>query len=370
MHKLAAHTSDRLDIAGDARGIWGPAEPRRATVQPWDGAFASGEFPAGARGSLFVSRPWLSALTATYGFSVLGSMLTVGGEVAAAIPYCDIEDIGGRRIVSLPFSDYADPFVGSSEDWELLVAPLLARRLPIRFRCLMNEVPLADGRFEKLNRAVWHGADLRRSEAEIWAGLASSARQNIRKAEGAGITIRAGTTLDDLRAFYDMHCRVRKAKYRLFAQPFAFFANLHAAFAPEHLIVLLAEQDGAPVAGILFLVHGDTLYYKFNASTDLGGRPNDLLVWQGMRLGRERGLARLDFGISDLDQPGLVRFKRKFAGDEAPVSELRWRPEGYADPRGEQGAAVLRRLTGILTAPQVPDELTRAVGDDVYRFFS
>jgi len=143
---------------------------------------------------------------------------------------------------------------------------------------------------------------------------------------------------------------------------------LYSSFA-DQLVVLLAEVDGTAIAGILFLIHGDTLYYKFNASIDLTLRPNDLLIWSGMRLGRERGLSALDFGLSDTAQPGLVRFKRKFATSERPIIELRWSPPDYSDPRGHQAGEVLHRMTEILTAPEVPEAVTRGAGDELYRFF-
>lgn len=167
-----------------------------------------------------------------------------------------------------------------------------------------------------------------------------------------------------------MHCHVRKSKYRLLAQPLAFFESLHASFAAEgRLTVLLAEVEGTPVAGILFLEWGDTLYYKFNASFDRQLRPNDLLVWEGIRLGRERGLARLDFGLSDAQQPGLVRYKSKFATEDGEISLLRWQPPDHADPRGELAGQTLHRMTHLLTDPLVPDDITRAGGDALYRFF-
>ena len=184
------------------------------------------------------------------------------------------------------------------------------------------------------------------------------------------MVVRQGRTLDDLRIFYRMHCHVRKSKYRLFAQPFSFFENLHAAFAPDdRIFVVLAEIDGAAVGGILFLVHGDTLYYKFNASTEAILRPNDLLVWTGMQLGRARGLSRLDFGLSDPGQPGLVRFKQKFATEERTISLLQSIPPGYADERAEAAGRVLQRLTAILTSSETPDDVTLAVGDELYRYF-
>ena len=75
------------------------------------------------------------------------------------------------------------------------------------------------------------------------------------------------------------------------------------------------------------------------------------------------------FGISDLDQPGLIRYKSKFATEERTVAFLRWLPPDYADPRGEQAGRTLGRMTHLLTDPAVPDEITRAAGDELYRFF-
>jgi hypothetical protein len=47
--------------------------------------------------------------------------------------------------------------------------------------------------------------------------------------------------------------------------------------------------------------------YKFNASVDQKYRPNDLLAWDAILYGHRRALTTLDFGISENDQPGLVR---------------------------------------------------------------
>jgi hypothetical protein len=88
-----------------------------------------------------------------------------------------------------------------------------------------------------------------------------------------------------------------------------------------------------------------------------------------MMLGRHLGLAHMDFGLSDLEQPGLVRFKDKFATEKRPIAELRWTPPGEADVRGQQAGALLHRLTSVLTSGNVPDEVTRAAGDEIYRLF-
>src|SRR5207245_10062651 len=77
------------------------------------------------------------------------------------------------------------------------------------------------------------------------------------------------------------------------------------------------------LAGDFFLQWKDTLYYKFHASlpSDLSHRPNDLLVWEGIRCGKATGFDFLDFGLSDFAQEGLVRYKRKFGTEEKIRSE-------------------------------------------------
>lgn len=320
--------------------------------------------------SLFNSAPWISVIQDTYGFKLQASTIESSGRVQAAILFVEVDDLRGRRVLSLPFSDYCDPFVDSFETWQALVAPILELGAPVRFRSLYSALPTSDPRFNLTGGSLWHCADLTRPEDQIWADMRDNARQNIRRAERGGIIVREGRRLEDVYAFYRMHSNLRKTKYRMFAQPISFFEHIHSAFANDgRLIVLLAEHEGTPIAGILFLIHDNTLYYKFNASTETALRPNDLLVWTGMKIARRAGLSRLDFGVSDIDQPGLIRFKRKFATEERPVAYTSWFPSGYKNAHGDEAGRLLGELTRILTSPDVDSSLTRSVGDVVYRYF-
>ena len=96
-------------------------------------------------------------------------------------------------------------------------------------------------------------------------------------------------------------------------------------------------------------------------------RPNELLAWECLRLGQEWGCRRFDWGVSDLDQPGLVRYKRKYATEEARVRVLRHRPDGYDG--GPDAGPVLGALTELLTREDVPDEVTQRAGEVLYRLF-
>ncbi len=136
------------------------------------------------------------------------------------------------------------------------------------------------------------------------------------------------------------------------------------------LTVLVAERDGEHLAAIFLLQWQDVLYYKFNASFDQSSRPNDLLLWRAMLFGRRLGMAMLDLGLSDLEQPGLVRYKRKFATEERDISFFEWLPKDIHDPRAEEASETLGHVTRLLTDPSVPDEITRAAGERFYRFFA
>jgi CelD/BcsL family acetyltransferase involved in cellulose biosynthesis len=328
-------------------------------------ARARGPGPGHRFASLFSSPPWIEALACTYGFEIRA----VSDGAGAFLLFAHVHDLRGERILSLPFSDYCDPLVEDLATWEALVAPLLARGAPVRLRCLRNPIPLQDPRFAPVKRAMWHGVDLARDEAELWAGLGGSARQNVRRALRHGVVVREGRALEDVRLFHRLHARLRKAKYRMLAQPAAFFDQLLELFGPEGLTVLIAEVAGEPVAALLLLQWQDTLYYKFNASTDQHLRPNDLLMWEAMRLGRRQGATLLDLGISDLDQPGLLRYKSKFATEAKEVVFLQSMPEARPDPVHDQASQMLGRLTRLLTEPLVPDEITEAGGAELYRFF-
>jgi CelD/BcsL family acetyltransferase involved in cellulose biosynthesis len=320
--------------------------------------------------SLFASRPWMEAVAATYKFSISASARIIHNKVAAAIMFSHICDIRGERIVSFPFSDFCDPLMTDVVEWRELVAPLLDRRVPVNLRCLRNGIPATDHRFQPIKQLAWHGTDLTRSEDALWAALPGAARTQIRKAPKRGLVVREGRSLDDVRKFYAMHCHVRKAKYRLLPQPFAFFEQLYSAFAPSgRLTVLLAEERGVPVSGIFFIEWGDTLYYKFNASLDQSAAANDLLIWEGIRMGQRRGLQLTDFGASDLDQPGLLRFKRKYATEERAIFWYRWEPQEYAPARFRQADHLLSNITQLLTDPAVPDTITRTAGDKLYGLF-
>ena len=284
MPALHAHLTAERRTAGT------PAGPVtiRATVDPrkdpaWE------RLVAGPRGSVFGSPVWISAIADTYGFDVAADVcIDPDGRPVAGLACTDVSDFRGVRQISLPFCDYLDPVLDSEDHWNELVGPRLARGLPLQLRVLEPGPPRHDPRFEHVGELIWHATDLERDQQEILAGFHPQARQNLRSARRRGVSVRFGTSRDDMRAFHELHRRVRKRKYRLLAQPASFFDNIWERFAAIDAVTIgLASHEGVVIAGAVYLFWRDVMYYKFGASIAerLVVRPNELLAWESIRLG-------------------------------------------------------------------------------------
>jgi len=347
------------------------AAVRTVAVDPrtdprWRGLAAT---PAG---SLFTSPPWIAAICDGYGFTPEARvLLDADGRATDGFAWFRVADIRGDRLSSLPFSDRAEPFARDLAAWRALARDATGTGLPLTVRCFDDAPPVDDPGMARVGEAAWHGTPLDGSIEEIEARLSAGARRNARAAARAGVRVEASTRVDAVRRFHRLHVALRKRKYRLLAQPVGFFEGIHEAFADDDaVLVLLARVDGEPIAGAIYLVWNDVLYYKFGASLGehLALRPNEAIFREAIRIAHERGLRLLDWGLSDLDQPGLLRFKRKWGGVERRIVMLR--RDGAPAPQSAEGAGrMLGDLTRLLTDDTVPDEITARAGAVLYRYF-
>ena len=327
---------------------------------------------SGPGGSLFTSPPWLTALSETYGFEYQGRLLVdSSGAPVAGVAWADIDDLRGARRIALPFSDRADPVVADADTWRAVAPDAFAGNLPFRLRCLETSPAVADPRFATTGEAAWHETRLDRPLDELQSALRPATRRNIATADRAGVKVDLSEDVDAVREYHRLHVLLRKRKYRLLGQPPEFFEQLHKAFAPRRAIrTALAMVGGRPVAGAMYLVWGDTVYYKFGASSaeHLRLRPNDALHWALIQWAGTRGLRALDWGLSDLDQPGLCAYKRNWASTEGRIRTLQ-AVRTTSTERRPYVDKTLRALTAFLTAPSVPDAITARAGGVLYRFF-
>lgn len=317
--------------------------------------------------TLFHGEPWRQAVEQTFEVKILE--YAPGAEPAGRGFYSTLSDIRGDRVVGTPFSDFCDPMITTEAGWNEFADHLRSFGRPITIRPFRNRLAIDDHSFERRRELLWHGIDLSGGIEPIWDGLKSKNRTAIRRAGKAGISFRFSSSMDDIAVFHAMHVDLRKSKYRMLAQPIGFFEALHDRFGDDMAVLLAEDADGDPVAAMVYFAYNGVWYYKFGASYPRSYRPNAAMIIEACRGGAERGLSLLDMGRSDIDQPGLIDFKRQFATEELELTTLHWQPDAFDDSAGPEVGKTLGDITELLTDPLVPNELTARGGDVLYRFF-
>ena len=317
--------------------------------------------------TLFHSEPWRQAIEQVFELKILD--FTPAAEPTGRAYYSTLSDIRGERVVCTPFSDFCDPLLQTEAGWSEFVQHLRSFERPITIRPFRNPLATGDTSFERRHELLWHGVDLRNGAEHVWNGLKSKNRTAIRRAAKQGITFRFSSSMDDLVTFHAMHVHLRKSKYRMLAQPLSLFEALHDRFGDDMAVVLAEDGDGDPVAGMIYFAHAGVWYYKFSASYPRSYRPNAAMLMAACHEGEDRGLTLLDMGRSDLDQPGLIDFKRMFATEEVALTTLHWQPADYDGTTGADVGRTLGAVTELLTDPSAPDELAARGGELLYRYF-
>ncbi len=160
-------------------------------------------------------------------------------------------------------------------------------------------------------RSAW--LDLTRSERALRRGLRQNFRNQLRKAEGAGLAIAEGDAGDRDRLI-DRHMAHRRR--RRYAGPSP--AVLKALPLAETPVFLARTAEGREAAAVLFLRHGATATYQIGWTTEDGRatHAHNLLLWRGLGALKRMDVAHLDLGgLDDADAPGAAHFKQGLGGE-------------------------------------------------------
>lgn len=322
----------------------------------------------------YYRRSWLELLSRLYGYSVYTlTSRAPDGSLAGFLPVMAIHSpLTGRRVVSLPFSDFCPPLVASDAAMQDLLEQTLALAREERARY----VELRSGQIEALNGQPglarndlytrWVIPLLADLQA-VWKQAKSSARGHVRKASRQGVKVRVGKSVSDVDAYHQLHLRTRSRKHGMPAQSRRFFHELWETFgATGGARVLLAEYEGAVVAGKILLISGATVRDAYAASDERFLRlgPNDALMWEAISWSSGAGYTRYDMGRTARDNPGLAQFKRSWGAVEEPL------PYYYApDVAGLAATSEASWRYRMLTAcwRRLPLPVAAQVGGMLYR---
>jgi FemAB-related protein (PEP-CTERM system-associated) len=271
----------------------------------------------------------------------------------------------GTIVTSMPFLDGGGPCSSSPALATALVETLLgeARRVGadrVELRCAQRleiaEPPMA----HKVNMVL----PLPAEAGQLWQQLGGSVRNQIRKAERAGLSVASGG-VELLDAFYEIHVE----RMRDLGSPVhdrAFFRATLEAFGGQARVVLV-RKGATVVGGLVAIAFTDTLVVPWASclKEHFALCPNMLLYWDTIRAGCAEGFRTFDFGRSTSGS-GTYKFKKQWGAVESP---LYWYtlPIGrrqIPSPSGDGRAAAC-----LVTLWQhLPLTVTRQVGARVRRY--
>lgn len=318
--------------------------------------------------SVFHSASWLEALHRTYAFEPRAlAVLDAGGRIQSALVYCRVRSwLTGNRLVSLPFSDHCEVLAASEADAKLIEEEF-ARESAAHNDLYAELRPLAvipaGSSFVASKRFHWHRLSLQPSENELFHKLhKDSIQRKIRRAEREGLAYQRGRDDRMLADFFRLQVRTRR-RHNLPPPPVEWFHNLAASMG-DSFVIRLAVFQQQPVAATVTLSFRDRVLYKYGASDEryhhLGGVP--FLFWKMIRESKTEGAVELDFGRSDWDNTGLVRFKEQWNTDARPLTYWRFPAHAVRTGSAEQG---IRWASGLFRL--MPDSLLIQSGRFLYR---
>jgi CelD/BcsL family acetyltransferase involved in cellulose biosynthesis len=316
--------------------------------------------------TIFHSSAWMRVLSKTYRHKPLVLCWSYKGEPAVALAILEVASpLTGRRGVSLPFTDFCEPLFFSDCDPSIIfqdVRTFAERRSWKHFEIRGR----LTSKFPRRSSFTFHGhsLDLGSRAETLFDNFAAPVRRAIRKAERSGLTVSLSTSEGAMQAFYRLHERTRR-RHGLPPQPFSFFRNIHREIIqPGQGLILLAQHRSKCVAAAVFFYTEKNAVFKFGAYDeryqDL--RPNNLVMWNGIRHFAGNGIEKLHLGRTLLHDEGLRRFKLAWGAVEKPINYFRF------DLSSNNWATKTDHALGIHNAlfRRLPLTVNRVIGTMLY----
>lgn len=317
--------------------------------------------------SFFHTSGWARVLEATYGFKPLYFVRQEDGRFSLIMPMMEGHGpLKGKRGIALPFTDRCAPHVQEPESVKAAVQYAIDYGEKNNWR----SIEWRDGRYGPEGAPAWetflvHEIGLRKTETDLFKSLSSNNRRNITKALREGVSVRIDRSADSLKSFYRLNCITRK-RHGLPPQPFIFFKNVYEYILSRDLgQVISAYHAGKVIAASIFFHFGTEALFKYGASEmeHQGLRPNNLLMWEALKWYNDREFETLSLGRTELDNRGLLRYKRAWGAKESVLEYFRY-------DVGEKAYLVKHRVRGELSRfllARTPIGILRTIGRLLYR---
>ncbi len=289
-----------------------PAKPLEVVECGAAEAAAWDDFAAGANGTYCHLYGWRSVLERSYSLKTLYLTFRSAGEWVGILPLALMPHLPGRppKAISLPYCNYggivAVPHVDGAALRSLAAEYLRARGVrAVEFRERSEDAATS--------AEVCMLLRLPPAAAQLWAGLNAKVRNQVRKAQRSGLSIRWGR--EQAGSLYEIYAiRMGELGTPVHSRRFIYEILRNLGDSAQ---ILTVEYRGRPVAAMLLITFQDTWNDPLAASLAefKAMNPNMLLYWEALKAACEAGTKGFDFGRSHRGS-GTYHFKKQWGSEE------------------------------------------------------
>lgn len=367
----------------------------------WD-AFVAGH----PDGLVYHHSAWLEVLKREYDHEAIRlAAINADGQICGVLPLTYVRGLpfGGRghatrrRLASLSRTPVAGPLASDNRVAVALVQAACERiqgqpKMALELKLWTTAI---NGLMHGLTCLPWSPTylvtlparlqDLRFGNSENHGKI----KWAIKKATKQGVRVRPAETVADLQSWYELYLETMRW-HATPARPYRFFKSCWDLLRSRGMMrLLLAEQDEGGqsrlLAGSMFLMFGQTVFYAFNGRhrEDLELRPNDVIQWHAIHDACSAGYRYYDMGEVAEGNTGLVSFKLKWGAKPQEIYRIYYPVSSSLEAHSTESAADddTRRLRGGIwqfvldqrhhidaTWQRLPLPTTAALGDWFHRF--
>jgi len=316
--------------------------------------------------SFFYSSSWARVLRDTYGYTPMYFVLLDDNELKFMLPMMSIKSwLTGSRGVSLPFTDYCEPYVHQGYRFKDLFDEVKKTGKDLKWKSM--EIRGGREYFQKSKPSlVYYCHTLTLADENVlFQKMKKSVQRNIRNASKQGVQVVVDSSAEAMDDFYRLNCITRR-KHGLPPQPHQFFKHLYDyVIRNEKGVISRAHWKGEAIAASVFFHFGDQAIYKYGASdiAHLPLRANNLVIWEAIQHYAKRNYETLSFGKTEGHNEGLRRYKLGWGADEQVLQYYRY------DLRSDRFVEDLSLESGWHTKilERMPLPMLSAVGRFLYR---
>jgi hypothetical protein len=203
-----------------------------------------------------------------------------------------------------------------------------------------------------LGETVWCRVD--EEAGDLTAGMDSSHRRNLRKAQREGLVAEVETgdrAYDEFRKLYNATMARRDATEMYFFDE-AYFRSFRELLGDRQALIGV-RSEGTMIAGGLLMRSDRFAHYHLGGSSGahLHLRPNNLFFFEAMQWARRRGASALHLGGGYRPDDELLRFKRGLGSGRGTFAIGR---KVHRQDTYERLAALHRERTGPISASFFP----------------